>query len=342
MPAVRIQKLERTNAFIVFDLAEATQNIGITRLAPKILVDGATLLARSTTYLLATFEWQMGGASAGINAKPADRGTALAAFVEEVEPLVREGTFRTEPGKGVSEEDFAALLAADPRPGAGAGMGRDLIGTSAATAAEKTLGGLDGRTVAIEGLDRSTVGVVTAMAEGGAQIVAVSTTKGTVVHDTGFDASVLASLVAEHGVDAVDHLDAEVLPAAAVFADEVDVFCVGSKTGIVDHDVATSIKAPLVVPIAPLPITAKALAVLRRAERIVLPDFVTIAGPTLAWLADEGTSVDDLRTLVSEAVEVVLDEVLDHEDGPLLAACYRAEAFLRTWQDDLPFGRPLA
>jgi glutamate dehydrogenase/leucine dehydrogenase len=342
MPSVRIQRLERTDAFIVFDLAEATRNVGITRLAPKILVDGATLLARSTTYLLATFERRMGGASAGINAKPADRDTAIAAFVEEIEALVREGTFLTEPGRGVTEEDFASLLAVDPRSGSGPGIGRDLIGTSAAAAAGKTLGGLDDRTVAIEGLDRPTVGVVSAMADRGAQIVAVSTTKGTVVHDTGFDASALATLVGEHGVDAVDHLDAEVLPAAAVFADEVDVLCVGSKTGIVDHETAASIKAPLVVPIAPLPITAKALAVLRRADRIVLPDFVTIAGPTLAWLAEDGTPVDDLSTLVSDAVEVVLDEVLDHEDGPLLAACYRAEAFLRTWQDDLPFGRPLA
>ena len=31
-----------------------------------------------------------------------------------------------------------------------------------------------------------------------------------------------------------------------------------------------------------------------------------------------------------------------HADGPLLGACHRAEAFLRTWQDTLPFGRPLA
>jgi hypothetical protein len=38
----------------------------------------------------------------------------------------------------------------------------------------------------------------------------------------------------------------------------------------------------------------------------------------------------------------VLDEVLEHEKGPLLAACYRAETFLRTWRETLPFGRPLA
>ena len=37
-----------------------------------------------------------------------------------------------------------------------------------------------------------------------------------------------------------------------------------------------------VVPTGPVPLTAKALAVLRAAGRTVLPDFVTTAGPSLA------------------------------------------------------------
>ena len=30
------------------------------------------------------------------------------------------------------------------------------------------------------------------------------------------------------------------------------------------------------------------------------------------------------------------------EAQPFLGVCYAAEAFLSTWQDELPFGRPLA
>jgi hypothetical protein len=33
---------------------------------------------------------------------------------------------------------------------------------------------------------------------------------------------------------------------------------------------------------------------------------------------------------------------MDHPSGPLLGACEQAEAFLATWCDELPFGRPLA
>ena len=49
----------------------------------KVLVDGAELLARATTYAFATFGVQAAGASAGINAKPEVAGdAAVAAFVE--------------------------------------------------------------------------------------------------------------------------------------------------------------------------------------------------------------------------------------------------------------------
>jgi hypothetical protein len=34
-------------------------------------------------------------------------------------------------------------------------------------------------------------------------------------------------------------------------------------------------------------------------------------------------------------------EVLAHAEGPVLGACIRAEAFLGTWVDELPFGRPI-
>jgi glutamate dehydrogenase (NAD(P)+) len=345
MPTVRIQKLESTDAFIVFDLDGAPHNIGITRLAPKILADGATLLARSNTYLFATFEQQAGGASAGINAKPEDRDAAIAAFVTEVGPLVAEGTFLTEPGKGVSAADLAPLLEADPRAALPAADGARLLGAGVATAVELALGGsgsLAGARVAVEGLDRATVSVVTDLASAGGQIVAVSTTKGTIADPAGLDPAALAEAVAAHGPAAVEQLGPEVGPAWKIFGADADVLCAGSKSGAVSDAGAGSVTAKVVAPIAPVPVTAKALAMLRRQGSIVLPDFVTIAGPMFASFPDEGATFDDVRATVVEQVGGALGEVLDHEDGPLLGACYRAEAFLRTWCDALPFGRPLA
>ena len=36
-----------------------------------------------------------------------------------------------------------------------------------------------------------------------------------------------------------------------------------------------------------------------------------------------------------------MNDTVGHADGAFMAACYAAEEFLRSWQDELPFGRPL-
>ncbi len=338
---MRIHKLETTDAFIVFDLDGATHNIGVTRLAPKILVDGATLLARSTTYLFAVFEQQAGGASAGINAKGDDRAAAIEAYVREVEPLAAAGTFLTEPGRGLGPTDLDHLLGVDPRAGFDPTATRTLLGTSVAVAADAA-GGLDGRRVAVEGLDVASLSVLGAVVERGARLTAVATTSGTVVDPAGFDVEAVAGAISAHGPAGVEQLGPEVGPAGSIFGAEADVLLVGSKPGVVDHGVAAGITARLLVPIAPVPVTAKGLAVLRRAGTTVLPDFVTVSGPLFAMFPEPGSGPDAVVAVVQDHVRAVLGEVLTHPDGPLLGACLRAESFLRTWQDSLPFGRPLA
>jgi glutamate dehydrogenase/leucine dehydrogenase len=341
MHDVRIQKLETTDAFIVFDLDGAEHNIGVTRLAPKILVDGATLLARSTTYLLAVFEQQAGGASAGINAKPDARAGAVAAFVAEAEPLVAAGTFLTEPGRGLTPADVAPLVAVDPRVGFDPLAARELLGPGAATAAEM-VGGLDGRRVAVEGLDVGSLSVLTALAARGARVNAIATSAGAVSDAAGLDVAATIAAVTDHGPAAVEHLGPEVMAPGSIFGADVDVLFTGSKPGVLDHDNAAAVRAGVIVPIAPVPVTAKGLAVLRRAGAVVLPDFVTISGPFFAMFPQDGAGPEQIAGVVDEQIRSVLTEVLTHEDGPLLGACHRAEAFLRTWQDTLPFGRPLA
>lgn len=345
MRPVRIHQLDGTDAFIVFDLEDATNSIGITRLAPKILVDGATMLARSTTYLFASFEQQAGGASAGINAKAADRDAAVAAYVTEVEPLVADGSFLTEAGKGLSAADLAPLRALDPRPAVDPSESASLLGATVAVCAERGLGAsgsLSGATVAIEGLDGSSAGVVGALADRGARIVSIGTTKGTVTDEAGFDPAAITAALESSGPGAVDTLGGEVKPAWAVFGAPADILCVGSKAGALSDAGAGSVTAKVVVPIAPLAVTAKALAMLRRSGVVVFPDFLSVSGPMFASFREDGATAAEVQAVAEEQVAGVLDDVMGHDEGPLLAACYRAEAFLRTWRDTLPFGRPLA
>jgi glutamate dehydrogenase/leucine dehydrogenase len=287
---VQVHKLASTNGFIVFDLDGATTSVGVTRLAPKVLQDGAELLARSTTYAFATFGLDHGGASAAINATPETRDEAIAAFVTEVEPMVVERRFLTSPGLGLGAEDLAPLLAADPRPQIDDPA---LIGGGALACAEAVIGDLTGKRALILGPSAATDALTASLTAAGATLV-------------------------EGGPET-----------------ECDVLFAGGKAGAIDHDVAAQVRAGVVVPIAQVPVTAKALAVLGRATTIVMPDFVSLAAPLLAGLdPDGGEPIARVRK--------VADAIAAEGTGAWMVAAGIAEAHLKTWQEKLPFGRPLA
>ncbi len=96
------------------------------------------------------------------------------------------------------------------------------------------------------------------------------------------------------------------------------------------------------MPVGTSPVTAKGLAVAARRGHIVLPDFLTTSGPLHAWAPGAPSAADEVIAAAETFVTATTTEVLDHDEGPYLGASYRAEDFLRTWQERLPFGRPLA
>jgi len=293
---VRTQKLSSTDAFIAFDFDDAPA-VGITRLARKVLQDGAELLARSTTYSFASFGVQMGGASAGINAEGDGRDPAVAAFVEEVKDLVSEGRWATDPGLGLVEADLAPLRITDRRPAElwTDGLAERLAAEGAVAAAGAARdGGLAGARVAVVGR-----GPVVDAARAAAEAAGAE-----VVDGDGFDTS-------------------------------ADVLLVAGKAGVLDHDAAATVQADVVVPLTPVPLTARAHADLSRAGRVHVPDFLALGAPLLHAHAD---GVDDPVAAVAEKVATYAPK----GTGMWMAAVEDAEAFLRTWRDELPFGRPLA
>lgn len=337
-----MHRFESVDGFIAFDLADAPVSVGVTRLAPKILVDGAYLLSRSTSYQFAAFERQVGGASAGLNAKPDERAQAIEGFVAEASVLVQEGRWCTDAGRGLSADDLAPLRAVDGRSELYWEHGARLTAVGVATAAEVAGGGLEGRRVAVEAVDGAFPALVAALVERGATVVGVGSTAGYVDLSAGLDAATAAEAWSAHGPALVGELGAEAAGAAGLFAADADVLFVGSKAGVLDHELAERVTARAVVPCGPVPVTAKALAQLRRQGVQVVPDFVATAGPIFAMWPADGATAAQVEIEAVAAITAVLGEVLDHADGPLLAACYRAESFLRTWQEKLPFGRPLA
>jgi glutamate dehydrogenase/leucine dehydrogenase len=282
---VKVDKLTGTDGFVVIDLDDAVTSVGIVRLAPKVLRDGAQLLARSVTYAFASFGLAgHGGASGAVNARPDGRDEAIAAFTEEVRPRAEAGALVLAPGTGLTASDLAPLGWSEPDA--------DLT-AAGALAAGRVAGPHDWRTAAVVG-------------------------SGPVA-----DAAV-AQLTKADATLADARLDAP-----------CDVLFVAGKAGVLDHSAAATVQARTIVPLTPVPVTARALAVLGRAERVVIPDFLATAAPLLATFdPDGGDPVQRVHTAVTDLAE--------HGTGLWLAAAKRAEENLATWTAEKPFGRPLA
>ena len=270
---MQVRKLESTDGFYVLDLDDAPRSVGVVRVAPKVLVDGAELLARATTYAFALFGVQAGGVSAGVNAKPDAAADAIAAFTTEIAATPELTLFA---GTGVPA-------------GAVAPVDEDLGARGAVTAASAFGSG--------------TAGVAGPAAAEWADRLA-SLWPGTWLGAGGFDA-------------------------------EADVLFLAGRAGIVDDDAATTVTAKVLVPVTPVPVTAKAYATLNRAGATFVPDALSCAAPLLATAdPDGGDAVDRVaRTAAELAAE---------EGEPWRNAVARAETFLATWQAKLPYGRPLA
>ena len=342
---MRLHKFSEVDAFVALDLDGAEASSGPVRWARKILPGGAKDLARSQTYTYAALRMRRSGASAGINAETAGRAVAVAAFVAEAAVLVADGVYLPDAAKGVSGQDLAPLRGADPRNAERLdAFGAKCDGLSAAAAAEAAVG-LDGRTVVIEGFSAGGPALAEAVAQRGGRIVGVATAEGSLAAAAGIDPVALAEAWAEHGDKALSALAGSgdgLAEPDALWGVAADAVFAGSRMGVVHHGVAEGLDCRALVPCGRLAYTSKALAVCRRRGVAAIPDFVALAGSTVAAWSSPGAGDDDVRAEVTRSVTALVDEALTSDDGPFLGACHAAEAFLSSWQDELPFGRPLA
>ena len=344
---VKTVRLTSAKGFLLLDLDDAPVSVGLARSAPSILQSGAVSMARSVTYSFASFAIEAGGAQLAVNAKPDERPAAIGAALEQIGPDLDAGKVLLDLGRGFGPDDLAAARAADPRPAwlweewRGVSTADYLVAAGACAAVAAAGHPVEGHRVAIEGFGLVGLALARLVADRGGSVVSVSTGAGTVSEPGGLDVSALGEAWASSGEGLVKSLGPDPRPAWEVFGADADVLFVGSKTGTLTHEGAEHVQAGAVVPIAPVPFTTKALITLQRAGRTVVPDFLAVAGPHVAGLgghADPSAAVEAITTGITEAVI----SSAAHPEGLFLGACYRAEDFLRTWQDDLPFGRPLA
>ena len=250
-----------------------------------------------------------------------------------------EGSLALDPAKGVPDGAFAPLHATDARairrerPTDHEALASGVVAAAAAAAT----GGLEGKTVAIEGMGDAGPALVAEFVARGATVTTIATAAGAITDAAGIKPDDLAEMWKNHGAGFITADGREVQPVWSATIADVDILCAGSKTGAIDHNNADKVRAGLVVPHGPAPVTARAYAMLSAAGTTYVPDFLSTAGPLLTWFS-ETTTPSDIETAVGAAVE----RALASADGPFLGACGEAERFLTTWQSTLPFGRPIA
>ncbi len=341
-------RLKTVDAYIAFDF-ECPTSAGGTRLAPDVTERETQLLARAMSYKFAVLETKFGGAKGAIRATPATRDDAIRHYVDEIRPMVLATKFLTSTDLGTMPEDLKSLPGtdqADLMHTEYRGMPLDayLTGLGVATAAETVLGGLEGRTAAIEGFGKVGGATAVEMARRGARLVAFSTIHGFVQRPSGFDVKELLHLRSQYGDRLIEHLAEEVQPVAGLFLVEADVLVPGARIGVIDESRARALKARVVAPGANVPYTAGALEVLRERGIPALADFVCNSGATIGYVTDGLLRADEAVAAVEKRVRELTKESAKDPKGPLSGAARIAEAHLRTWLEpaQMPDGPALA
>src|SRR5712692_2136283 len=301
------------------------------------------------TYKFAVLGANFGGAKGAIKAAASDRDDAVRRYVDEIRPLVESATFLTATDLGTVPDDFRSLPGTDQADlmhtdYMGMPLDAFLTGLGVATAADTALGGLEGRTVAIEGFGKVGGATAVEMAMRGARLIAFSTIHGCVRRPEGFDVDALLELRKQYGDRLVERLGVEVRPAADLFAVEADVLVPGARIGVIDEPRARALKARVVAPGANVPYTAGALDVLKERRIPALADFVCNAGATIGYVTAGLVAADEAVAAVEKRVRELTRESLEDPDGPVSGAQRIAEAHLRTWVDEsqMPDGPALA
>lgn len=327
---VKLRKFSSGSSWVVLDLEDAPC-FGPTTLGPKVLQVNAKAYARAGTYRFAVLGENFGGGGGGVKVSDEEREGIVSGFVTEAAELAAANAFHTSAGWGLTEAELEPLHSHDPRNPVFRESATTLEAAGLAATARAALGGdVAGKRLAVGQAGAAVNEAVAELIGEGALLVGLAGRTGAIVDGAGISADRLT--VKPDG-------EASAPDVAAL---DVDVWFGPSAKGAVAHgDAADAIGADHVIGTGDLAVTPRAIASLRRRDVEVWPDWLALIGPTLAGLAPTDDTLDEIRGRVTDRVGQTLATAADHPDGPFIGACVIAEDHLRSWRDEIPFGRPL-
>lgn len=357
---MRTVELTTTPGFAIYDLADAESYAGEVRLGPKLIAPNAVMLMRHQTYVFAALGMKRSGASVGLKSEPADAEAAVSAVALELEAELRadptsgdptsgdptSGRLTLDPGLRLNRDLIAPITQHDQRNAIafemrdGVTFAEELVGVGAMSAAA-AVKPLASARVAIANFNAAGLAIAREVAAAGGTIAAVATQSGTATGDFAVDALAGAWATSGAGCPEVLAPDGGVGKPWEIYGADVDVIFCGGATGALSGDGANLVGTKTVVSFSPAAVSAKALAVLRGASAVVVPEFLTCVGATMAGAAAPDATHEGLRAEVAAKVSALVSDSVGHNDGCFMGACYAAEEFMSSWVDELPFGRPM-
>lgn len=295
------------------------------RYHPSVDMDDVRGLAGLMTIKTALIDVPFGGAKGGIACDPSELTE------RELEQLTRRFVDKFHRHLGPQRDILAPDVGSDARVMAwiqdeyqrmygynpavvtgkpiavGGSVGRDeATGRGLATVLCAHFGGIEGRTVAIQGFGNVGRHAAFALQERGAVVEAISDRTGGVARDGGVDLEALAAHV-DGGHRLVDFQDADPISNADVLSRSVDILVPAALGGVITSENADRVAAEIVAEGANGPVDPDASALLEARGVTVIPDVLANAGGVLVsyyeWVQNLQHMPWDLETVRARADE---------------------------------------
>jgi glutamate dehydrogenase (NAD(P)+) len=285
-------------------------------------------LIRSKTYNYAFLNVSLGGAKASIVVDPhelgCDRVTLMEAFGRSIAPLVHQRVYYPGTNMGTVLDDLRAIMRGVGLPLAAEPInhsfftGLTVFETIRQMARFCSLD-LTNLRVAIEGFGKVGSVVAQLLAQAGARLIALSTSRGALVAEGGLDVSRLLSLKQQYGGQLVhQYSGAHLMEREALLTQHVDLLVPGAQAHVIHAGNADQVQAKFIVPIAYAPMTPEAEQMLVARGVVVMPDFVANCGGVLAPdMRGVGFDEEDVQHVIEVTFAEVVTGILQkaHREG---------------------------
>jgi len=314
------------HGYLVIDNTALGPGKGGIRMTPSVSMDEVAKLARTMTWKCALADLPFGGAKSGIIADPKvitkqKKMELVKAFAEALKPLC-PSQYIAAPDINTAEEEMKVFVQANGslksatgkpsamcvKPGEKCGIPHEYGSTgfgvfhAAKVAVEFQGESLKGKTVAIEGLGNVGTFAAQYFSEAGANIVAISDSKGVIYNAQGLLYKKVLQAKQKMG-SVINYQPGKILSTSDIVGLNVDILVTAAIPDLVTSSNVQSLKAKYVIEGSNIPMSAAMEHILYKKGILVVPDFVANAGGVISSYAEyRGRNPEEMFKLVEKKI----------------------------------------